>query len=116
MEREVVQAAFKPGDVVCWTNDNGVKWHGRRILRLDEPDQWDHRYYLEPHDAHWMYVREQNISHETLSHAQLQAVLRLDGSLRRYCELRPNYLSDISRVIEARVGEVTERQHPSAHT
>jgi hypothetical protein len=102
------EPAFKPGDIVCWTNEYGVKWHGRRILRLENPDEWGHRYYLEPHDAHWMYVREQNLSYESLSLAELQAVLAHDGSLRRRCGLHPNYMSDISLVIEARMAAVAE--------
>jgi hypothetical protein len=113
---QMIARAFKAGDIVCWTNDYGVKWRGRRVLRSDKPDKWGNRYYLEPNEAHWMYVREQNLAHETLSQVELQAVLPQDGSLRRHCELHPNYLRDISLLIQTRVGGVAARQDHSSRT
>jgi len=100
---EFPKPLFNPGEVVRWTNDYGVKWHARRILRLEEPDEWGQRYYLEPHEAPWMYVREKNLAHETMTLATLvEEVLPFDGSLNRHCKRFPDYLSEISQVIAAR--------------
>ncbi|MBN3761302.1 hypothetical protein [Burkholderia sp. Ac-20365] len=90
---------FKPGDVVCWTNDYGVKWHGRRVVGVENPDRFSHRYYVEPNDAPWMYVREQNMELETLDRAALETVRGNDGGLQRHCAQHLSYLSDISAAI-----------------
>lgn len=91
---------FKAGDVVRWINDNGVHWPGRRIISMDEPDKWGHRYYVEPTDCPWMYVREKNLSYETLSLVELQAEVLYDSSLKRKLAVDPNYLSNIAKSIE----------------
>lgn len=102
---------YQPGDVVCWTNDYGVKWHARTILSSDDSDKSGHRYYLEPHDAPWMSVREENLAHETLTIQALQDRLCHDGGLARHCYKHPDYLRGVSRVINARIekleGKVT---------
>lgn len=90
-----VTFTFDVGDVVCWTNDYGVKFHGRRIVELDSNTESGPRYYLEPTDAPWMYVREERLVLETMSPDQLGALLSHDGCLRRHCARRPEYLAEI---------------------
>ena len=101
-KQEMTGPGFTPGDVVCWTNDYGVKWHARRVVRVEAPDQWGHRYYLEPTDAPWMYVREKNLAHESLSRDEIERTLPHDGSLRRHCESSPEYLDEVVADISAR--------------
>lgn len=107
-EQQPVERRFKIGDIVCWTNDNGLKWHARRIIGLDDPDKWGHRYYLEPTDAPWMYTREKNLSLETLDRDTLEKTLPYDYSLRKFCERHPHYLSEVTAVTAA------QKQHPFA--
>lgn len=91
--------AFDIGDIVCWTNDYGLKFHGRRIVELDSNTESGLRYYLEPTDAPWMYVREERLVLEIMSLDQLRARLPYDGSLQRHCLRCPDYLSEISVAI-----------------
>ncbi|MFP3637692.1 hypothetical protein [Paraburkholderia sp. SIMBA_054] len=97
---------YKVGDVVNWVNDYGAVWAARRIVALEDPDQWGHRYYLEPTDAPWMYTREKNLKLETMSFAEIEAALTVDGSLRRRCEQDPMYLFEVSKAIEDRQQQV----------
>jgi len=101
-EQQPKERRFKVGDIVCWTNDNGVKWHARRIIGFDDPDKWGHRYYLEPTDAPWMYTREKNLALETLDGDVLERTLSHDYSLRKFCERHPHYLGDVVAFIAKR--------------
>lgn len=96
---------FKVGEIVCFTNDYGVNWHGCRVLSIDEPDQWGHRYYLEPSDAPWMYKRENNLTHEVLTLDQLKVKVIYNGLLSRHCEKNPGYLEEISEAIQNRIAD-----------
>lgn len=101
-EQQPKERRFKVGDIVCWTNDNGVKWHARRIIGFDDPDKWGHRYYLEPTDAPWMYTREKNLALETLGGDALERTLSHDYSLRKFCGRHPHYLGDVAAFIAKR--------------
>lgn len=94
---------FKVGDVVCWTNEYGVKWHGRRIIGAED-DVRGRCYFLEPNEAYWCPVRESNLVHETMSRAELEWFYHnQDGSsAHRWLESHPTFLDDISRAIEHR--------------
>lgn len=52
---------FKEGDFVIWTNEYGVDLGVRQVVQVDPPDKWSNRYYLEPTDTPWMYVREKQL-------------------------------------------------------
>ncbi|KVV40976.1 hypothetical protein WT83_27845 [Burkholderia territorii] len=97
---------FKVGDIVCWTNDYGVKWRGRRIVEVDRDAKSRPLYYLEPTDAPWMYVREPNLVYETMSLTQLQDQSRYDYSLRQRAQRDPGYLPSIARAIATQPGTV----------
>jgi hypothetical protein len=56
---------FQPGDYVTFTNDNGVVFEGKRIVRRDNHwtgiDQTP-RYFIEPTDAPWFSTKVTNLS------------------------------------------------------
>lgn len=95
-------ARFKVGDVVCFTNDNGVKWHGKRIKEVDPHATGENRYFLEPTDTPWYSTRESFLTLEVLSRAELQAHLLQNGILARFVEQHPTYLDEIVHAMEAR--------------
>lgn len=97
---------FRVGDIVCWTNDYGVKWRGRRIISVDRDTKSRPLYYVEPTDAPWMYVREPNLAYETMSLAELEVQVRYDHMLRQRAQRDPRYLPDIASDIAKRFGAI----------
>lgn len=54
-------AKFKVGDTVNWTNDYGVKFPERQVVGVEYVAEKGHRYFLKPHDAHWMSIPESQL-------------------------------------------------------
>lgn len=55
-------AAFQLGDVVTYTNDQGVAWPGLTITGSEYWQKFDERrYFYAPHDAHWYSVPESSL-------------------------------------------------------
>lgn len=55
---------FKAGDKVIYTNDYGVCWGEREILRAEfwQGDGYiDWKYYINEKDSHWAPVSEKNL-------------------------------------------------------
>ncbi|NMG28425.1 hypothetical protein [Aromatoleum evansii] len=52
---------FQIGDRVSWVNDYGVKFPERTIIGRDGGDGDEPRYFLSPHDAWWMSIRESQL-------------------------------------------------------
>lgn len=52
---------FQIGDRVTWVNDYGVKFPERTIIGRDGGDGDEPRYFLAPHDAWWMSIRESQL-------------------------------------------------------
>lgn len=55
-----VQYRFKIGDVVNYTNSNGVFWGKRTITGLDYRN--GPTYYIEPTDTPWFSVKESELT------------------------------------------------------
>jgi len=53
---------FKTGDIVFYTNGNGVKWGKRKILSSEKISYGKNGigYYIEPTDTPWYPVPEEN--------------------------------------------------------
>jgi hypothetical protein len=102
-EPAAVSFKFKVGDLVHWTNDYGVEWFGRRIVRVDHYGTFGPRYFLDPNDAHWASVHERNLAYEVATLAELAAQLVQDGGLRRRVEQEPDYLESIAQAIESQL-------------
>ncbi len=54
---------FKIGDIVHYTNPQGVYIGIKKIIRIDEAWNDETRYYIEPSDSWWYPVKESNLSH-----------------------------------------------------
>lgn len=54
-------AKFKVGETVNWTNDYGVKFPERQVVGVEYVVGKEHRYCIEPHDAHWMSIPESQL-------------------------------------------------------
>ncbi|WP_412530425.1 hypothetical protein [Burkholderia lata] len=85
---DIARPIFSVGEVVCSTNIYGVKLQGCRIVRIAGADKWSNRYYVEPTDCPWMYVRESEFALETLSRTALLEQMPHDSFLWHGC-IRP---------------------------
>lgn len=92
---------FSPGDVVLWTNGQGVTWHARRVVEQEMTESGP-QYYLTPNDAPWASVRESNLRHERLSYDELLNILPGDGGLMRRVQKEPRYLERAAAVVASR--------------
>lgn len=54
----MINHKFKVGDVVLYTNPQGVFWGERKIVKLDERCNRP-TYYIEPTDTPWYSVGEE---------------------------------------------------------
>lgn len=91
--------AFQIGDIVCFTNDYDVKWHGRRIIGLEDCEVRGRCYHLEPTDSPWFPALESQLTLEAKKRGELEHWLYYDGLMERWQAKHPTYLDDISRVI-----------------
>ena len=56
-EKKIAMKKFYIGQIVNFTNDNGVNW-GDRIIVGYEHTSYGPAYYIHPHDAPWFAVPE----------------------------------------------------------
>lgn len=53
---------FRIGDVVTFTNDYGVKFAGKTIVRIEKgKDKSERRYFYAPTDTPWFGVKETSL-------------------------------------------------------
>ncbi len=55
-----IEHKYEIGDTVLWINDYGVNLGKRTIIKQVELTGTP-SYMIEPHDAHWCSVREENL-------------------------------------------------------
>ena len=53
-----IETKFKIGEIVNYTNGNGVHWGPRKIIGRETWYGNDVRYYIEPTDTPWFSVAE----------------------------------------------------------
>lgn len=92
--------AFQIGDIVCFTNEYGVKWHGRRVTSQIVDPVRGRCYGLEPSDALWFPKGEAFLTAETMSREELLICSEDDGVLKRYLADHPTYLDEIADWLE----------------
>ena len=53
-----IETKFKIGEIVDYTNENGVHWGPRKIIGRETWYVTDVRYYISPTDTPWFSVKE----------------------------------------------------------